>query len=237
MKVGMDRFNISRHNKINNLIHNHLNTRLIEENKFYFGGGTLCSMKYGEYRESVDIDFLTCDRNGMINMRLGENLISELPLWKGKQIKSDKDGIRFWVDFRGEAYKIEFIFESRIVFNEPVRFETILSLDPVSHISCKLLANADRGCGGELQAHKDIIDILVLYEHHGKKALTDAWHMAYEAYGSWLVRCTEKSMQLKDFTKTLEILRMSPNLNDKFLMLMHSFSADISELIINNPER
>jgi hypothetical protein len=35
----------------------------------YFGGGTAMALRYGEYRESVDIDFLVSDLAGYREMR------------------------------------------------------------------------------------------------------------------------------------------------------------------------
>lgn len=37
---------------------------LLRENKCLFGGGTLIALRYGEYRESVAIDFMVSDRAG-----------------------------------------------------------------------------------------------------------------------------------------------------------------------------
>lgn len=38
-----------------------LNAPLLRENHCLFGGGTAIALRYGEYRESVDIDFLVSD--------------------------------------------------------------------------------------------------------------------------------------------------------------------------------
>src|SRR3569623_3140415 len=35
----------------------------------WFGGGTAMALKYGEYRESLDIDFLVADRDGYRELR------------------------------------------------------------------------------------------------------------------------------------------------------------------------
>lgn len=37
--------------------------------KCYFGGGTAIALRFGEYRESVDIDFLVFDRTGYGTLR------------------------------------------------------------------------------------------------------------------------------------------------------------------------
>ena len=38
-----------------------LNAPLLRDNHCLFGGGTAIALRYGEYRESVDIDFLVSD--------------------------------------------------------------------------------------------------------------------------------------------------------------------------------
>lgn len=37
---------------------------LLRENRCLFGGGTAMALRYGEYRESVDLDFLVSDIGG-----------------------------------------------------------------------------------------------------------------------------------------------------------------------------
>lgn len=46
-----------------------LNPTVLTENACYFGGGTAMALRYGEYRESVDIDFLVSDAVGYRNLR------------------------------------------------------------------------------------------------------------------------------------------------------------------------
>lgn len=38
-----------------------MNPVLLSEHHCFFGGGTAIALRYGEYRESVDIDFLVSD--------------------------------------------------------------------------------------------------------------------------------------------------------------------------------
>jgi hypothetical protein len=46
-----------------------LDGTLLRENKCLFGGGTLIALRYGEYRESVDIDFMVSDLAGYRTLR------------------------------------------------------------------------------------------------------------------------------------------------------------------------
>lgn len=48
---------------------NALNAPLLRENNCLFGGGTAIALRYGEYRESVDIDFLVSDIASYRNLR------------------------------------------------------------------------------------------------------------------------------------------------------------------------
>jgi hypothetical protein len=41
----------------------------LRENNCLFGGGTAIALRYGEYRESVDIDFLVSDIASYRNLR------------------------------------------------------------------------------------------------------------------------------------------------------------------------
>lgn len=219
------KFKIRRHNDILELIQNHLNTELLEQNNFYFGGGTLCSMKYGEYRESVDVDFLSSDRNGVAALKLIGERIIDLPHIRNPKI--DKDGIRLWCEFKGEPFKIEMVYESRIALDTPEYFYNILSLNSTDLMACKLLANSDRSYN-MLSARKDLIDILTIYRYE-PKVLPPAWEKAYAAYSSWLVRCTQKSLTEQDFNETLNNIDVLDD-RDIYYSLLDSFGQEITRL-------
>lgn len=46
-----------------------LNRGLLASTRCYFGGGTRIALEEGEYRESVDVDFLCSDRDGYRTLR------------------------------------------------------------------------------------------------------------------------------------------------------------------------
>ena len=50
-------FNLEFHQKILRVLRN-LDSNFFQDNRIYFGGGTLLSLRNGEYRLSKDIDFL-----------------------------------------------------------------------------------------------------------------------------------------------------------------------------------
>lgn len=46
-----------------------LDAELLAPSNCYFGGGTAIALRYGEYRESVDVDFLVSDSSGYSSIR------------------------------------------------------------------------------------------------------------------------------------------------------------------------
>lgn len=224
-------FKIPRHNDILELIREHLDTEQLERNNFYFGGGTLCSMRYGEYRESVDVDFLSSDRNGVAALKFASCKLTDLP--QIREPKIDKDGIRLWCEFKGKPFKAEMIYESRITLDSPVYFHDLLSLNSVDLMACKLLANSDRSYN-TLAVRKDLIDMLAIY-HHEPTVLDPAWKKAYDAYGSWLVRCTKISLSEDNFNETLNALGIIKN-HDKYYSRLRDFAKEI-EMLTDAGER
>lgn len=227
--AGIHKYKIQRHNDIMDILRSHLDLGLLEKNKYYFGGGTLCSMKYGEYRESVDIDFLSSDRGGTAELKMQSNKITDLPLWPGRETKIDKDGIRLWCKYKESCFKLEFIFESRIQINLPERFDGVLSLNPVTLMACKLLANSDRSYN-DLAARKDIVDILTIYKNE-PTVLRKAWNKAHEAYGSWLTRCTRISLSEDKFDETLNAVGIESSEQREYHSLLRSFTKEIAPLL------
>lgn len=79
-----------------------LDAPLLASHRCYFGGGTAMALRYGEYRESVDIDFMVCDLAGYRALRqlltgpLGVNAIASKPaaLQQVREVRADQYGIR-----------------------------------------------------------------------------------------------------------------------------------------------
>ena len=61
-------FNRPHHQKIAHVLSS-LDKKKLLDASCYFGGGTAIALKYGEYRESVDIDFMVSDLNGYRSLR------------------------------------------------------------------------------------------------------------------------------------------------------------------------
>jgi len=66
-------FTRQHHQKIAKVLES-LNTDLLKENNCLFAGGTAIALRYGEYRESVDMDFLISDLSSYRYLR---NLVRE----------------------------------------------------------------------------------------------------------------------------------------------------------------
>lgn len=59
---------------------NALNADLLLESNCLFGGGTAIALRFGEYRESVDIDFLVSDKASYRGLRSWLILIGGLTM-------------------------------------------------------------------------------------------------------------------------------------------------------------
>ncbi len=128
-----------------------LNSGLLSSAKCYFGGGTRIAMALGEFRESVDVDFLCSDRDGYRTLRntvtdlsLGAMLSGGLVLLR--DVRADMYGIRTFLRVDGEPVKFEIIAEGRIaVAGDAAGPFPVEALDRTSCVAEKLLAHADRG--------------------------------------------------------------------------------------------
>ena len=189
---------------------------LLREHACLFGGGTAIAMRYVEYRESVDIDFLVSSKTGYRNMRqlAGNGLRalfrdSNLPFASLRDVSIDQYGIRSMLEVVGREVKFKIILEGRVKLVAPGPDETvcgIATLSPVDMATTKLLANADRWYD-DGAFNRDLIDLAMIQPTW--KLLDAAISKAQEAYGNailddlakaidrvenrseWLVRCME----------------------------------------------
>lgn len=85
----------------------------------YFGGGTAIVLKLGEYRKSVDVDFMCATANGY---RLVRNIVSpqslgdftKAPLTYRREVSTSQYNVRTIAEIDGFPIKIEFVREARI---------------------------------------------------------------------------------------------------------------------------
>ena len=130
-----------------------LDAELLAANACWFGGGTAMALRYGEYRESVDIDFLVSDTDGyrVLRERLtGIDGVQAIVrpgalLEASRAVRADQYGIRTLLRTEGVDVKFEIVSERRIALAVPGpadRVCGVATLTPVDLAASKLLANA-----------------------------------------------------------------------------------------------
>ena len=166
-----------------------LNADLLASANCYFGGGTRIALELGEFRESVDVDFLCSDRDGYRTLRntighntLGEILVGDYDLLR--EVRADLYGIRTFLRVDERPVKFEIISEGRIPLTgaEVVPFP-VQVLDRTSCIAEKLLAHADRG-RDESTHSRDLIDLAVMAGSWPDEHVRAAMVLAESAYGA-----------------------------------------------------
>lgn len=149
----------------------------------------------GEYRESVDIDFLCADRAGYRDLRTllanKPNLNAISRAGEGqivlRDIRADQYGLRTIIECEASKIKFEIIREARVDLAGSIdpRFG-IPVLDRDLMYAEKLLANSDRLHAPETQS-RDIIDLSVMISRWGAVP-SNAWAIAKDAYGEKVER-------------------------------------------------
>lgn len=163
-----------------------LNTELLRNERCYFAGGTAIALRFGEFRESVDIDFMTSDIACYRNLRHQIREINSLiPLLKENEtleladdIRTDQYGIRAKVILNDSIIKFEIVLEGRINFDLPNKNDNIVGVDCLTLVdlaASKILANSDRGIDTATHT-RDIIDLAMMEQPLAtlKKALDKA---------------------------------------------------------------
>lgn len=174
-----------------------------------FGAGTAMTLRYGEYRESVDIDFLVSDREGYraLRQRLtgprGMQAIARrgMALSQARDVRADQYGLRSMLSVGGVEIKFEVVLEARITLAPPGEDDLlcgVATLTPLDMAASKLLANCDRWRDDAVFS-RDLIDLAMMSPP--KKLLMQAIAKAREAYGD--------SVEA-DLAKAIEDLRGRP---------------------------
>ena len=166
-----------------------LNSDLLARARCWFGGGTRVAMELGEFRESVDVDFLCEDREGYRILRstvtqssLGD--IASRPLVLMRDVRADMYGIRTFLRVDGQPVKFEVIFEGRIPLSGEAR--SPFPVEVLARSSCfaeKLLANADRGRDSSTHA-RDLIDLAFMAANWPEEDQRTGMATAESAYGN-----------------------------------------------------
>jgi Nucleotidyl transferase AbiEii toxin, Type IV TA system len=150
-----------------------LDGAVLQQHGCLFGGGTCIALRYGEYRESVDMDFLVSDANGYRELRqlltgsLGLNAILRTgaqPLVMLREMRADQYGIRTAVQMDGKAIKLEIVREGRITLGAPRKDDEICGISTLTLLdmaTSKLLANSDRHADDGVFS-RDVIDLAMM---------------------------------------------------------------------------
>jgi len=165
-----------------------LNSDLLARARCWFGGGTRVAMELGEFRESVDVDFLCEDREGyrILRSTVTQSSLGDLasrPLELMRDVRADMYGIRTFLRVDGQPVKFEVIFEGRIPLSGEAR--SPFPVEVLARPSCfaeKLLANADRGRDPSANA-RDVIDLAFMAANWPEEDQRTGLATAHSAYG------------------------------------------------------
>ena len=165
-----------------------LDAPLLTEHNCWFGGGTAIVLAHGEFRESVDIDFLVSDQQSYRELRKivrdqGLDALVTRAVDLGRTPAVDGYGIRTSVIVAGVAIKFEIIHEGRIDLDTPSPNDEICGvriLTRTDQVATKLLANDDRWADTSTFS-RDLIDLAMMRPN--TIALKAGASKAVDAYG------------------------------------------------------
>lgn len=169
-----------------------------------FGGGTAMALRFGEYRESVDMDFLVSNRDSYRRLR---QLLTGNPGFSGllrpageqfrlgREIRADQYGIRTTLLVDEAPIKFEIVLESRIELETASGKDAVCgisTLTPLDMATGKLLANADRWSDDGVFS-RDVIDLAMM--NPSLPLLRKAVLKAQGAYGEAITRDLERAVE------------------------------------------
>lgn len=152
---------------------NSLNGKLLKEHSCLFGGGTVIALRFGEYRESVNIDLLLSNvayYRSLRQLLMGTDGINSIllpgqpTLVQLRDIRADQYGIRTMLLVADQPIKFEIILEGRIELAKPKVTDVVCgvpTLTILDMVTCKLLANSDRWADDGVFS-RDLIDLAMI---------------------------------------------------------------------------
>lgn len=195
--VGIMDFIRPEHDIIVDLL-GRMDAKQLSRTRCFFGGGTAIVLKHGEYRRSLDIDFLCSDRDGYRDIRnevaaSGASALFPADAQAVREPRLDQYGIRLQLVYRGQNVKFEIVREARIqVSGEIDQNLKVPTLHVEDMFAEKLLANADR-CFDRSAAYRDALDLGKLVEGYGSIPVSSV-EKAERAYGADIQRKLEWTM-------------------------------------------
>lgn len=180
-----------------------LDGEVLRQHGCLFGGGTCIALRHGEYRESVDIDFLVSDAAGYRELRQlltgieGINAVVRTgaqPLVMLREVRADQYGLRTVLQMDSQAIKFEIVREARIELEAPGKDDVVCgigTLTPLDLATSKLLANSDRQADDGVFS-RDVIDLAMMGQR--LPALRLALAKAQQAYGPAVSRDLGKAI-------------------------------------------
>jgi len=184
-------FQREHHRRIAHLLEQ-LDADLLRRHHCLFGGGTAIALRHGEFRESVDLDFLVSDRDGYRELRqmirregslMALWRLDGIPLQEEREPLADQYGIRAKVIMDEVAIKFEIVLEGRVALESPGPDDLVSGIAclTLGDMACsKLLANSDRW-NDDSTFSRDVLDLANLPV--SKELLEGAIAKAEEAYG------------------------------------------------------
>jgi hypothetical protein len=173
-----------------------LDAGLLHAHECLFGGGTALALRYGEYRESVDIDFLVSQREGYRALRqllsgtagvqaICRAGVDPAPLFTQiRDVRADQYGLRTMLRVADVEIKFEIVLEARLTLDAPGAGDLVCgvaTLTPLDAAASKLLANSDRWRDDAVLS-RDLIDLAMMAP--SKALLRQAIVKAQGAYGA-----------------------------------------------------
>ncbi len=162
-------FKADYHRKVITVL-NALRSDFLARISAYFGGGTLLTLSYGEYRQSKDIDFICPVGDGyrMLRSEIFDKSYKALfaddsTIVLPRKMTADQYGVRFAVKVEDIPIKFEIVAEARIRL-EPAEFHSwsdVPCLRFADACAEKLLANSDRWADRGVES-RDLIDLSIL---------------------------------------------------------------------------
>ncbi|SFQ33927.1 nucleotidyl transferase AbiEii/AbiGii toxin family protein [Variovorax sp. 770b2] len=200
-----------------------LDSDLLAANRCLFGGGTAIALRYGEYRESVDIDFLVSDIGGyrqlrqLLTSRQGLQALARSggEVRQAADLRADQYGIRSAVSVDGIDIKFEVVLEARIelaMAGPEDQICGIATLTPTDMAASKLLANSDRWADDSVFS-RDLIDLAMMRPR--TELLNRAATKARTAYGDSIDADLIKAIEAllgrpNQLDRCMEVLKMKP---------------------------